>query len=42
MASLLVETVRRFKIGWTGGELQIKSDTLIFPDGGLHFTFAQR
>lgn len=42
MASLIVEIIRRFRVGWTGGELQIKSDTLIFPDGELPFTFNRR
>ena len=41
-ASLLVAMLRKFHIGWTGGELQIKSDTLIFPEGDLNFVFTER
>ena len=41
-ASLLVAMLRKFHIGWTGGELQIKSDTLIFPEGDLDFVFTER
>lgn len=41
MASLIVATLRKFRVGWTGPELLIKSDTLIFPDGDLHFTFTE-
>jgi cytochrome P450 len=42
MASFVIEIIKRFRVGWTGGELQIKSDTLIFPDGELPFTFNRR
>lgn len=42
MSSLNVETVRKFKVGWTGAKLKIKLDTLIFPDGELHFILTPR
>ena len=42
-ASVLVwRLVSRYKLGWNGPPLEIKSDILVFPDSPLTFTFEQR
>jgi len=42
MFTLLTAIITRFKVGWSGGELGVRSNTLLYPDGDLNFTFTKR
>ena len=35
-------TTRVCQVGWSGGELDVRSNTLLFPEGDLKFTFNKR
>ena len=32
----------RYQVGWQGGEMRVRSNTLLYPEGPLPFTFHKR